>query len=249
MELMSREEAGGLRMCFAYSVALLVVAQSLDFATTFVGTNYFGVEAEANRFLRALLVPYGVDAISYHALGVIVSSLIPFGVSALFIQRSMLPARRKHMWIVLCGLLFSLPPMIAGYSNLILIWTVSNLSVFSKATLAMYFGIVSMAWLYMLARISTRRDVLLMFLSGCKHLASPVSKLMLKAKIYFLSRRMHFLSYDARKILLGFLNRKREQWSANSIEALLDGLLGPCGTLLGRGAPEKKRRSTTLQAS
>lgn len=245
---MSREEAGRLRICFAYSVALLVVAQSLDFATTVVGIKYFGVEAEANKFIRALVVPYGIDAISYHALGVIVSSLVPFCVSTLFIQRSMLPARRKHMWIVLSGLLFSLPPMIAGYSNLILIWMVSNLSAFSKAALVVYFGVVSLAWLYMLARISTRRDLLLMFLSGCKCVVSPVNKLVLKAKIYFLSRRMHFLSYDARKILLGFLNRGREQWSTVSLEALLDGLLGPCGTLLGRRAPDKKRRSTTLQA-
>lgn len=246
---MSRQDAGRVGVYFTYSVALLVVAQTLDFVTTFVGTEYFGVEAESNRYLRTLLAPYGIDAISYHALGVIVSSLVPLVVSTLFIERSALPSGRKHMWIVVSGLFFSLPPMIAGYSNLIIIWMVSRLSVLSKVALVVYFGIVSLAWLYMLARISTRRDILLVFVSGCRFLVSPVNKWMLKARIYFLSRRMRFLSYDSRRILLGFLSRKREQWSVNSIESLLDGLLGPCGTLLGRRAAEKKRPSTALQAS
>jgi hypothetical protein len=248
MELMRHEEGGSLRICLAYSVALLVVAQSLDFATTFIGITFFGVEAEANRFLRALLVPYGMGAISYHALGVVASSLVPFGVSAIFIQRSMLPTTRKQMWIIVFGLLFSLPPMIAGYSNLVLIWIVADLSAFSKIALGLYFGIVSLAWMFILVRTLTRRDILLMLLAGWSHLVSPVNKFMLKVKIYFLSRKMGFLSYDSRKILLGFLNRKKEQ-GANSVETLLNSLLGPCGILLGRGTPEKKRRSAALEAT
>lgn len=235
-------------MCLAYSLALLVVAQSLDFVTTVIGIEHFGIESEANIFLRALLFPHGSRAVAYHALGVIISSLAPFALLTLFVQFSRLSVERKRALLMLTGLLFSLPPMIAGYSNLIQIWLVARLPAATRATLIAYLGIVSLTWLFLAIAALTRRDLLYIFLTVCRRISYAVCAFRVKTRMHHLIRKMQFLSSESRKMLLKNIDRNKEQGSLISVETGLNALLGPCGALLNRVRRKKERRSKSLQS-
>jgi hypothetical protein len=235
---------------FAYSLTLIVVAQSLDFITTFVGTQYLGAESEGNILLRALLTPYGVRAIAYHALGVIISTLVPFFISCFFIYRSRFSNDKKQMWLIVVGFLFSIPPMIAGSSNLIQIWMIAGLTHPTRAMLVIYLGAVSLAWLYLLIKAWTRKDLVNLLFAGCMRVVRLLWASVLKIKIFFLSRRMDFLSQESRGVMLAYLERRKwgEKNAVGSIEKGLRGLLGPAGTLLEK-VKMRKRKSATSEDS
>jgi hypothetical protein len=247
---MSQSKSGRHLSYFVYSLILIVVAQSLDFITTYVGTEYFGVESEGNTLLRALLIPYGVRAIAYHALGVIVSTLVPFFMLSLFIHRSRLSDDKKQMWLVLVGFLFSMPPMIAGSSNLIQIWMTANLTHPTKTILVFYVGAVSLAWLYLLIKAWTRKDLMNLFSAGCISVIRFLWALILKVRIFLLSKRVDFLSQESRRVMLTYLERRKwgEKNDMGSIDKGLRGLLGPAGILLEK-VKIRKRKSAAPQSS
>ncbi len=246
---MTAREEERLFSYLAQSIALLVVAQSLDFVTTFIGVGYFGVESETNRLLQALLSPYGAKAISHHGLGVILTSLVPFAVLTVFVEYSKLPIWRKRTLVVTAAFLFSLAPMIAGCSNLLQIWMAAPISIISGTTLVVYFGLVSFAWTYLLISAITGKGLLQILLTAQRYQMWLFNTVKFKTGIRLLSKRISYLSRESRRVVVTYMDRPGNRGRTDSIEDGLRSLLGPCGILLNKRSFVKRRRSTRAQSS